>query len=66
MSEYSSIKEFLEGRDELNKTLISGGDRILKRVLSVDSSAYDSGALDEGMKELLGSRLHWSSDATTA
>lgn len=54
MSEYSSIKEFLEGRDEQNGILLSGADRILKRVLSVDSSAYAPGALDEGTKELLG------------
>jgi AhpD family alkylhydroperoxidase len=54
MSEYRSLKEFLSLRDEQNGTLVRGADRILKRVLSVDSSAYAPGALEEGMKELLG------------
>lgn len=48
------MKVFLQNREDLNKVVIDNSDRIMKRLLSVDSQAYNAGALTEQTKELLG------------
>lgn len=48
------MKAFLQNRDDLNKVVLENSDRIMKRLLSVDSQAYNAGALTEQTKELLG------------
>jgi len=48
------MKAFLEKREVQNEPLLRNADRILKRVLSIDSLTYGEGALSEPVKELLG------------
>jgi len=54
MPEYRSIKEFLHNRGEQNETVVKCADRVMKRMLSVDSLAYKEGALSEQVKEIIG------------
>ena len=54
MSQYSSIGEFLSDRSKQNEILIKRSDRVLKRMLSIDSTAYEPGALSEQVKEIAG------------
>lgn len=54
MSQYRTMNEFLTLRGEQNEILFRNADRVMKRVLSVDSLAYDEGALSAGVKEMLG------------
>lgn len=54
MSEYRSMKDFLSRRGEQNAIVVENADRIMKRMLSVDSITYSEGALSEQVKELIG------------
>jgi len=50
----SSRDDFLREREELNRNMLSRADRVIKRFISLDSLAYQDGALTEPTKELLG------------
>lgn len=50
----SNLKEFREYREKMNEKILSEGDRVTKRFFSLDSFAYQPGALDVRQKELLG------------
>lgn len=54
MPEYRSMNEFLENRGKQNETMVRSADRVMKRMLSVDSIAYREGALSEQVKEMVG------------
>ncbi len=45
---------FSEERDRLDRMLLENADRLIRRILSADSSAYRDGALGAPTKELLG------------
>jgi len=49
-----SIERFLSEREELNRLLLDGADRVVKRFMSLDALAYSDGALPARTKELLG------------
>ncbi len=48
------LQEFREYREKMNHKIMSEGDRATKRFFSLDSYAYQPGALDGKQKELLG------------
>ncbi|MGH8378121.1 MAG: carboxymuconolactone decarboxylase family protein [Gammaproteobacteria bacterium] len=47
-------KEFTEFRRKMNERILAEDNRVIKRVFSVDSLAYQDGALPAKTKELLG------------
>ena len=53
MSE-SSLTEFREFRERMNSKILEEGDRATKRFFSLDSFAYQAGALSVRDKEMLG------------
>ncbi len=51
----SKVDEFNRYRSRMNeKMLAAPNNKILKRIVSVDTIAYDAGALDAKTKEMLG------------
>ncbi|MPL97622.1 hypothetical protein SDC9_43814 [bioreactor metagenome] len=54
MREMSKVKEFNEYRLRMNKTILEGDNKVIKRLFSVDTMAYDPGALSSKTKEMLG------------
>lgn len=48
------VKEFTEFRHKMNERILAEDNRVIKRVFSVDSLAYQEGALPAKTKELLG------------
>jgi len=49
-----SLKEYNAYRERMNDALLTGDNKIIKRIFNLDTNAYKSGALDEKTKELLG------------
>ena len=50
-----SVKEFNDYRTMMNQRMLAApGNKILKRIIGVDTLAYRQGALDEKTKEMLG------------
>ncbi|HPS83152.1 MAG TPA: carboxymuconolactone decarboxylase family protein [Bacteroidales bacterium] len=50
----SKVKEFKEYRLKMNKAILDGDNKVIKRLFSVDTMAYDPGALNTKTKEMLG------------
>ncbi|MFT5617834.1 MAG: AhpD family alkylhydroperoxidase [Arenicella sp.] len=50
----SLVKEFNDNRSRLNEVVNASSDKVLKRILSLDSLAFREGALDLKSKELIG------------
>jgi AhpD family alkylhydroperoxidase len=50
----SQVTEFNEYRKKMNDRLMAEDNKVLKRFFSLDNQTYQSGALDEKTKELLG------------
>lgn len=48
------VKEFTEFRQRMNERLLSEDNRVIKRVFSVDTLAYQDSVLPAKTKELLG------------
>lgn len=48
------LKAFNDYRKKMNERILSSGNLEMKRFWALDSRAYEAGALDEKMKELLG------------
>ncbi len=48
------LKAFNDHRKKMNERILSSGNLEMKRFWALDSRAYEAGALDEKMKELLG------------
>lgn len=48
------LQQFREYREKMNEKILQDGDRITKRFFSLDSAAYQAGALDTKTKELMG------------
>ena len=47
-------QDFHEYRSRMNDRILSHPNKLMKRFFNLDSSAYESGALDKKTKELLG------------
>ncbi len=54
MGTEQSLQRFREFRERLNERILQEGDRTTKRFFSLDSFAYQEGALTVREKELLG------------
>ena len=48
------VKEFNDYRSRMNEKILEDNNKIIKRIFNLDTNAYQSGALDENTKELLG------------
>lgn len=48
------VEEFERYRSMMNDKILASGDKVLKRIYSVDSLAYMEGELDKKVKEMLG------------
>lgn len=49
-----SLEEFQDFRQRMNELILSTDNLVIKRFFSLDSQAYQSGALDVKTKEMLG------------
>lgn len=50
----SQSTDFNEYRSRMNQRLLASDDKIIKRIFSIDTLAFQDGALDQRTKELLG------------
>jgi len=50
----SKVKEFTDYRLKMNKAILDGDNKVIKRIFSVDTMAYDPGVLSSKTKEMLG------------
>lgn len=50
----SKVEEFNDYRNRMNERLLSVDNKVIKRIFSVDTLAYQNAALDQRTKELLG------------
>ncbi|MCH8907405.1 MAG: carboxymuconolactone decarboxylase family protein [Candidatus Heimdallarchaeota archaeon] len=50
----SSLKEFREFREKMNEKIHASGNLGIRRFFTLDTRAYDEGALSSKVKELLG------------
>ncbi|WP_372776288.1 carboxymuconolactone decarboxylase family protein [Mangrovibacterium sp.] len=48
------INEFREYREKMNDKILESGNKVMKRIYSVDTLAYQDGALPVKTKEMLG------------
>ncbi|HJR52334.1 MAG TPA: carboxymuconolactone decarboxylase family protein [Gemmatimonadota bacterium] len=53
-SDFAGLESFRAFRAEMNERLIGAGHLGIKRFLALDGQAYQDGALDERVKEMLG------------
>ncbi len=50
----NQVEEFNSYRSRMNERILSGDNKIIKRIFNLDTNAYASGSLDVKTKELLG------------
>ncbi len=50
----SLVQEFNQYRQKMNNRILAEDNRVMKRFYSLDSQAYEEGALDAKTKEMLG------------
>ncbi|MGB0524354.1 MAG: carboxymuconolactone decarboxylase family protein [Flammeovirgaceae bacterium] len=50
----SLVQEFNENRSRLNEKVLATNDKVIKRIFSIDSFAFNEGTLDAKSKELIG------------
>lgn len=48
------VEEFNAYREKMNEKIISGNNKVMKRIYSADTLAYQDGALNSKVKEMLG------------
>ncbi|MEE4286134.1 MAG: carboxymuconolactone decarboxylase family protein [Mariniphaga sp.] len=48
------INEFREYRLKMNEKILGGGNKVMKRIYSIDTLTYQDGALSAKVKEMLG------------
>jgi len=48
------IKNFREYRERMNKKILEADNKVIKRIYSIDTLAYQKGALSVPVKEMLG------------
>ena len=48
------VNEFNDYRSKMNERILSSGNKVLKRLYSVDTLTYQDGALSSKTKEMLG------------
>lgn len=50
----SLLKDYQEYRTKMNQKILEADNKVIKRIYSVDTLAYQTGALDAKTKEMLG------------
>ncbi|MGV6846550.1 MAG: carboxymuconolactone decarboxylase family protein [Lutibacter sp.] len=50
----NAVTEFNDYRKKMNDKILSGDNKIIKRIFNLDTNAYREGALSTNTKELLG------------
>ncbi|MFO8054245.1 MAG: carboxymuconolactone decarboxylase family protein [Bacteroidales bacterium] len=50
----NTVESFREHREQMNKRILAGENKIIKRIFNLDTNAYREGALPEVTKEMLG------------
>ncbi len=50
----NKVEAFNQYRSKMNKRILEGDNKIIKRLFNLDTNAYEPGALDLKTKELLG------------
>jgi len=50
----NKVEEFNEFRSEMNQKILSGDNKILKRIFNLDTNAFAEGSLDKVTKEYIG------------
>jgi AhpD family alkylhydroperoxidase len=48
------VEEFNEYRSKMNEKILDGGNKVMKRIYSIDTLTYQEGALSSKVKEMLG------------
>ncbi len=48
------VLEFDEYREKMNEKILASGNKVMKRIYSIDTLAYADGALSSKVKEMLG------------
>ncbi len=48
------VKEFNDYREKMNKKIIGSDNKVMKRIYSTDTLAYQDGKLSSKVKEMLG------------
>ena len=48
------VESFNQYRSQMNERILSGNDKIIRRIFNLDTNAYADGALDKKTKELIG------------
>ena len=48
------VKEFNDYREKMNEVILSKNNLVMKRLWNLDTNTYEHGALDKGIKEMLG------------
>ena len=48
------VKEFREYREAMNKKILAGDNKVMKRIFNLDTNTYMEGALSTKVKEMLG------------
>ncbi len=48
------IEDFRQYRTQMNEEILGSGNKVIKRIYSIDNLAYQNGALDSKTKEMLG------------
>lgn len=50
----SQIEDFNQFRERMNARILSGNNKIIKRIFNLDTNAYETGNLDQKTKEMIG------------
>ena len=50
----SKVQEFNEYRSRMNEKILSGNNKVIKRIFNLDTNAFTDGVLDRKTKEMIG------------
>ena len=48
------VQEFNEYRERMNNKILSGDNKVIKRIFNLDTNAFSDGAIDKKTKEMIG------------
>ncbi len=48
------VKEFNEYREKMNEKILGSNNKVMKRIYGIDTLAYQNGALNSNVKEMIG------------
>ena len=50
----NKVQEFNEYRSKMNGKILSGSNKVIKRIFNLDTNAFTDGAIDQKTKEMIG------------